>query len=102
MMHGEKVAFGVVAQLCLDDDFDVDDKSAIVDFLIEIGLPVSFADLNLEGIARERLEALAAACAGEGSLCHNHPFKVTAADVLDAMISADALGQHRKAMLEEV
>lgn len=99
MMHGEKVGFGIVSQLCLDDEYDVDDKYAIVDFQIQIGLPVTFADLNLEGVTREQLEALGEACAGEGSLCHNHPFKVTAADVVDAMIAADALGQRRKEAL---
>ena len=35
-------------------------------------------------------------CAGEGSLCHNHPFPVTADDVVDAMIAADALGRERR------
>jgi glycerol dehydrogenase len=99
LMHGEKVGFGIVAQLCLDEDYDVDDKYAIFDFQIQLGLPVTFADLNLQGITRERLMSLGEACAGEGSLCHNHPFKVTAADVVDAMIAADALGQKRKELI---
>ena len=47
-MHGEKVAFGIVTQLCLDDEMDADEKAAIVDFEIEIGLPVTFAELNLD------------------------------------------------------
>ncbi len=97
LMHGEKVAFGIVAQLCLDDEFDVDEKTAIVDFEIEVGLPVTFKELNLEGVTRQQLEWLAEACAGPGSLCHNHPFKVTVADVLDALFAADALGRHRHA-----
>lgn len=96
LMHGEKVAFGIITQLCLDDDFDVEDKYAIVDFEIEIGLPVTFAELNLAGITRERLQSIGDACAGEGSLCHNHPFEITADDIVDAMIAADALGRRRK------
>ncbi len=96
MMHGEKVGFGIVSQLCLDDDYDVDDKYAVFDFQVHLGLPVTFADLHLEGISRQRLMAFAEGCVGEGSLCHNHPFKVTAADLVDAMIAADALGQKRK------
>jgi glycerol dehydrogenase len=96
LMHGEKVAFGIITQLCLDDDFDTEDKYGIVDFQIEIGLPVTFAELNLAGITRERLQSIGEACAGEGSLCHNHPFQVTAADVVDAMIAADALGRKRQ------
>jgi glycerol dehydrogenase len=98
LMHGEKVGFGIVTQLCLDDEADVDERNAIVDFEIAIGLPVTFAELKLPGVSRERLQALGEACAGEGSLCRNHPFSVTADDVVDAMISADALGRERQAL----
>ncbi len=96
LMHGEKVAFGIATQLCLEDDIDVEEKLAIVDFMIQIGLPVTFAGLNLAGISRERLYELGSVCAGEGSLCHNHAFPVTADDVVDAMIAADALGRARQ------
>jgi len=96
LMHGEKVGFGIVTQLCLDDEGDVQEKLAIVDFEAAIGLPITFADLNLEGITRERLKAIGDVCAGEGSLCRNHPFPVTAEAVVDAMIAADALGRERK------
>jgi glycerol dehydrogenase len=99
LMHGEKVGFGIVAQLCLDDEMPTRERYKIVDFEIAIGLPVTFGDLGLEGIGRDRLNPIGEMCAGEGSLCHNHPFKVTAADVVDAMIAADALGRVRKQAL---
>jgi glycerol dehydrogenase len=96
LMHGEKVGFGIITQLCLDDEMDVDEVYAVVDFQIEIGLPVTFADINLEGVSRDRLHQIGEVCAGEGSLCHNHPFEITAESVVDAMIAADALGRQRK------
>ena len=96
LMHGEKVGFGIITQLCLDDEFDVDDKYTVVDFEIGLGLPVTFAELGLEAVARGRLEEIGQACTGGGSLCANHPFEVTAADVVDAMIAADALGYARQ------
>jgi len=96
LMHGEKVGFGIVTQLCLDDDMTREARNRIVDFEIDVHLPVTFADLGLAGIGRDRLQPLAEICAGEGSLCHNHPFQVSAADVVDAMIAADALGRERK------
>jgi glycerol dehydrogenase len=71
-------------------------RNTIVDFEIAAGLPVTFADIQLEGVARQRLDEIGTACAGEGSLCHNHPFPVTADDVVDAMIAADSLGHERK------
>jgi len=96
LMHGEKVGFGIVTQLCLDDEGDWAEKLAIVDFEIAIGLPVTFADLGWEGVTREDLMKIGQICAGEGSLSRNHPFKVTPEGVVDAMIAADALGRERK------
>ena len=96
LMHGEEVGFGVITQLCLDEDVSAEEACRIVDFEVAVGLPVTFADLGLENVGRDRLQAIGDICASEGSLCGNHPFEVTAADVVDAMIAADALGQARK------
>ncbi len=96
LMHGEKVGFGIVCQLCLDDETDTGELHRIVDFEIALGLPVTLADLNLAGASREKLQPLADACAAEGSLCANHVFSVSAASVLDAILAADALGAERK------
>jgi glycerol dehydrogenase len=98
LMHGDEVGFGIITQLCLDDDMPIHEVYAIVDFMIAVGLPVCFADIGLEGVARDRLQAIGDICGGEGSLCANHPFDVSADDVVDAMIAADALGSERKAL----
>jgi hypothetical protein len=45
------------------------------------------------------LKSIGDIAAGEGSICHNHPFKVTSDSIVDAMIAADALGRQRKALL---
>jgi len=99
LMHGEEVGFGIITQLCLDEDFDPAEKLRIVDFEIAIGLPVTFAGLNLKGATRERLKPIGDICGSKGSLCENHPFRVTSEDVIDAMIDADALGRARKEAL---
>ena len=59
-----------------------------------------FADLNLEGVERERLVTIGDVCAGPGSLCANHAFEVTSESIVDAMIAADALGEERKALAD--
>lgn len=97
LMHGEKVSFGIVTQLCLDEDTKTAEMNRIVDFQIAIGLPVTFADLNLHNVTRDRLRPIAEACAGPGSLCHNHCFQVTVDSAIDAMFAADAVGRARKA-----
>ena len=96
LMHGHEVAFGVISQLCLDDDKPVSEVHRIVDFEIATGLPVTFADIGLPGVTRERLKKIGDVCAGKGSLCENHPFPVSSDSIVDAMIAADALGQERK------
>jgi glycerol dehydrogenase len=96
LMHGHEVGFGVISQLCLDDEMETEEKNAIVDFEIAIGLPVTFEDLGLKGVGCDRLKKIGDICGGKGSLCENHPFPVTSDDIVDAMIAADALGRERK------
>ncbi len=96
LMHGEEVAFGIISQFCLDETMPTEEMYRIVDFMIAVGLPVTFAEIGLAGVARERLKTVGDTCAGPGSLCSNHPFKVTSEMIVDAMIAADALGQERK------
>ncbi len=98
-LHGEKVAFGVASQLCLDPDVRADDLYQIIDWCIAVGLPVTLADVNLAGVSRDRLKAIGDVCAGPGSLCASHAFEVTSEGVVDAMSAADALGQERKKRL---
>jgi glycerol dehydrogenase len=99
LMHGEEVAFGLVTQLCLDEDMDADERRRVVDFAIAVGLPVTFAEIGLTGVGRDRLQKIGDICASKGSLCENHPFTVTAAMVVDAMLAADALGRDRRKAL---
>ncbi|MBW8041765.1 MAG: glycerol dehydrogenase [Planctomycetes bacterium] len=99
LMHGEEVGFGVISQLCLDKAVSMDEVYEAVDFEVVVGLPVTFEDIGLKDVARERLKSIGDVCAGEGSLCGSHCFKITSEAVVDAMIAADALGTERKRMV---
>lgn len=96
--HGEKVAFGIVTQLCIDEDMPAAEIYKVVDFLIDVGLPVCFEDLNMQDVNRERIISFGEVAAGPGALAHNHPFEVTPESIAHAMIAADALGRRRKAL----
>ncbi len=96
LMHGEEVGFGVISQFCLDKAVSIDEVYEAVDFEVAVGLPVTFADIGLEGVSPARLKTIGDACASEGSLCESHCFKVTSDAVVDAMIAADALGTECK------
>lgn len=94
--HGEKVAFGLATQLCLDDDITPELRQKVVDFMIEIGLPVTLKEIGMGELNRDDLIKVAEALSGPGQFLHNHVFPVTAFDLFSAMQKADALGQDRK------
>jgi glycerol dehydrogenase len=95
-LHGEKVSFGLMTQLCLDDSLGADLVDRTAQFLARAGLPVTFADINIDKIPEARLRAYAGEVTGEGSFVHNHNFSVTGDDLYDAMTAADALGRRIK------
>ena len=98
-LHGEKVSFGLMTQLCLDDSLSSCLTDETASFLAKAGLPVTFEDLGIENVSKGRLRDYADSVAGEGSFVHNHNFKVTGRDVYDAMLAADALGKRVKSAL---
>lgn len=94
--HGEKVAFGTLTQLVLEN---AEELYEVLDFCVEVGLPVTFAQLGVEDASWERvLEVAKLACAPTDTL-GNMPFEVTPEKVASAMFAADAYG--RAALGEE-
>lgn len=88
--HGEKVAFGTLSQLVLEN---ADELYEVLDFCVEVGLPVTFAQLGVEDASYERvLEVARLACADADTL-HNMPFEITPEKVAAAMLAADAYGR---------
>lgn len=96
--HGEKVAFGVITMLMLEDR-PAEVLEEVVDFCLEVGLPVALEDIGLDGVSREELETVAEAACAEGETIHNMPYDVYPEMVVDAMISADAFGRQRRAFM---
>lgn len=95
--HGEKVAFGTLTQLVLED---ADELPEVLDFCGQVGLPMTFAQLGVKDASYDRvLEVAKLACAPNDTL-HNMPFEVTPEKVANAMLAADALGRNELAMYE--
>jgi glycerol dehydrogenase len=90
-MHGEKVAFGLLAQLMLESQ-----PQAVVDevlaFSTSVGLPVTFADIGIRNPDRELLQIVAERATAPGETIHNEPMTVSPKLVLEAMRAADAGG----------
>lgn len=96
--HGEKVAFGVIAMVVLEGR-PTAILEELVDFCLEVGLPVTLGDLGVDAEDADLSKVAEAACA-EGETIHNLPFPVDQAMVVDAMLAADAFGQERRTLLE--
>jgi glycerol dehydrogenase len=99
--HGEKVAFGLATQLCLDDDITPKERCKVIDFMIAVGLPVTFEEIGMADVSKEELMEVAEQLSGPDQLLHNHVFPIKGYDLYSAMVKADALGKSRKALLSK-
>lgn len=54
MLHGEKVAFGTIAQMVLENR-PMDELKEIIAFCKAVGLPTSFKDLGMDNVSDDRL-----------------------------------------------
>ncbi len=92
MYHGEKVAFGTIAQLVLENSPE-EELYEVIDFCVRVGLPVTLEQLGITEVKPEEIMAVAEATTVEGETIHNMPFKVTAKDVYAAIMAADVIGK---------
>lgn len=95
LYHGEKVAFGTITQLVLENS-PSHEIEEVFGFCMDVGLPVTLEDLNIKNIVEGDLMNAATASCAEGETIHNMPFKVTPKDVYAAILAADAIGRHYK------
>ncbi len=90
-MHGEKVAFGLLAQLMLESQ-----PSSVVQevlaFSRSVGLPTTFDEVGIASPSQELLATIAARATAPGETIHNEPMPVTPKTVVEAMRAADAAG----------
>lgn len=93
MYHGEKVAFGTLVQLVLED-IPQEELEDIIDFCIEVGLPVTLAELGVKEVTPEKIMAVAEAACAENDTLHNLPFEVTPEKVAAAILAADSYGKY--------
>ncbi len=93
MYHGEKVAFGTIVQLVLED-VPEEELEDVIDFCIEVGLPVTLKELGIETVTQDKIMAVATAACAETDTLHNMPFEVTPEKVCAAILAADGYGRY--------
>lgn len=95
-LHGEKVAFGLLCQLVMEEAGQ-DFLDGIMNFLCAVDLPVTLEQLGI-ACSEENLNAIAEHTVCKNMLIHHEPFAVSCASVKRAILAADSMG---KAFLEE-
>ena len=89
--HGEKVAFGVLVHLVLENA-QASEIKTVIDYCKSVGLPTTLGQLGIKEPSEEKIMAVAELACAEGETIHNMPFKVTPQDVYAAILTADLLG----------
>ena len=93
--HGEKVAFGTLAQLMLENA-PTQEIHQVLDFCLAVGLPVCLEDIGVDSITPEELMAVAEkSCIPEESI-YSMPFPITVEAVAAAIQAADRYGKAYK------
>jgi len=88
--HGEKVAFGTLVQLVLENS--AEDFEDSLEFCRAVGLPTTLAALGVINPDPAKLKEAAKLACAPGETMKNMPFEVQPEMVYNAIITADALG----------
>jgi len=95
MYHGEFVAFGTIVLLLLENR-SRKELERVIEFCLEVGLPVCFEDLHMGEMTPEKLQAVAKKALDPLETIHNEPFKVSEDELIGALLVADSLGHSYK------
>lgn len=94
-LHGEKVAFGILTQLRLEEMVQGNQLAAtarqqLLKFYTDLGLPQTLNDLGMGEITLVELRKAAEVACNQRSDIHRLPFKVCPEQVMAAMVSTTA------------
>ncbi|MBO3462619.1 iron-containing alcohol dehydrogenase family protein [Aetokthonos hydrillicola Thurmond2011] len=94
-IHGEKVAYGILVQLRLEEmilgnQLAAAARQQLLKFYTEIGLPKNLGDLHLDDITLSQLRRAAEVTLAPNSDIHRLPFKVAIEQLMAAMVSTTA------------
>ncbi len=90
--HGEKVAFGTLCLLMLENR-DRAEIEAMIRFCRSLGLPTRLADLGIVNDVPAAIERAAEAACRPGNIIYATPVPITVAGVRDAVLALDAFSR---------
>ncbi len=94
-LHGEKVAYGILVQLRLEEmgpgnALAATARQQLLQFYAQLGLPQSLADMGMDQLTVAQLQQAATVACKAGSDIHHLPFPVQPEQVMAAMVSTTA------------
>ncbi|EIX1613901.1 bifunctional L-1,2-propanediol dehydrogenase/glycerol dehydrogenase [Cronobacter sakazakii] len=90
--HGEKVAFGTLTQLVLENA-PSEEIETVAALCHRVGLPITLAQLDIKEDVQTKMRLVAQAACAEGETIHNMPGGVSPEQVYAALLVADQYGQ---------
>lgn len=90
-MHGEKVAFGLLCELVLENA-PAEELDKMLEFLYDVDLPVTLGQIGIE-LSEENLHIIVDHTLNKNILIHHEPFAVNESIIRSAIIAADNLGK---------
>ncbi|ELY3729682.1 glycerol dehydrogenase [Cronobacter sakazakii] len=90
--HGEKVAFGTLTQLVLENA-PSEEIETVAALCHSVGLPITLAQLDIKEDVQTKMRLVAQAACAEGETIHNMPGGVSPEQVYAALLVADQYGQ---------
>tara|TARA_R110001583_G_scaffold22238_3_gene83579 strand:+ start:21469 stop:22551 length:1083 start_codon:yes stop_codon:yes gene_type:complete len=92
LFHGEKVAFGTLVHLVLENA-PMAEINELLTFCKSVGLPTNLYQMGVKELNLDKLLEVAKASCAEGETIFNMPFEVTPESVLSAILTAHKLGE---------
>ncbi|MES1937429.1 glycerol dehydrogenase [Salinisphaera hydrothermalis] len=97
-LHGEKVAFGLLASLFLTDK-PVETIQSLYQFAGDVRLPLTLSDLGVENYDEKKLRIAVERMLRPGECTFNEPVMYSERDYMEAFRAADAYGHQFKSSM---
>ncbi|MDI4645260.1 iron-containing alcohol dehydrogenase family protein [Cohnella hashimotonis] len=99
-LHGEKVAFGLIAQLALEGQFE--EAAFWAGFYLQLELPVTLAELGFIGATSDLAARIAANVPFDADTAEGLAFPVSERLLAEAIVQADIIGRRAARLASSV
>ncbi|MGF7047213.1 glycerol dehydrogenase [Paenibacillus sp. DS2015] len=93
--HGEKVTFGLLAQLVLENA-PKEELETVIQIIKDVQLPLTLKDLGVDKFVESEWRQVAELSCAPNDTMINMPFPVTPDDVYNAIVAANAIAESYK------